>query len=218
MDKFIQLLTLMLAEAKDPATLLKRILTIFVTVLLYLSIAHTGEVVSFLRAFSTNSVIEDMRTQRVTSFPTVAREKSMILFSQTEADAVFVVKYKPDGINDYQNIIAWEGKQPLDKGDMEDRPVNKASQLYKRQLEGFNYSINNEVKVIRYNGVDIPSLRNITFNYVYTCPYFNLNNIYAGYIGIAYTELPVPKAEMAMFEDYLSRLCSSQQRYLGRAI
>lgn len=218
MDKFIQLLTLMLAEAKDPATLLKRILTLFVTVLLYLSIAHTSELVSFLRVFSTNAVIQDIQVQRVTTFPTVAREKSMILFSQTEADAVFVVKYKPDGINDYQNIVAWEGKAPLDKSDMEDKPVNKASQLYKRQLEGSNYVINNEVKVIRYNGVDMPPFKSSTYNYIYTCPYFNLNNIYAGYIGIAYTELPVTRTELSMFEDYLSRLCSAQQRYLGRAI
>ena len=69
---------------------------------------------SFLKTFSTSAVLQDVQTQRIDNFPNVAREKSMVLFSQTGADAVFVVKYKPDAINDYSNIIAWESNAQLD--------------------------------------------------------------------------------------------------------
>lgn len=219
MDKFLQLLTLLLQEAKDPAALLKRVLTIFVAVILYLAINHTTEVASFLKAFSTSAILEDQKIQRVNNFPAVAREKAMMLYSQTRSDAVFVVKYKPDAINDYQNIIVMEGALQLDKEDMADKAVDKTSDLYRKQLEGFNYVVKDTVKqVSRYSGKAIPPFKNVTYKYVYTCPYFNLNNVYAGYIGIAWKEPPVAVEDEPELNDYLAKLCDPQRRALGRSI
>lgn len=218
MEKFLQLLTVLLQEAKDPASLLKRLLTILVAVIIFLFVSNTSEVMSFLKTFSTSSVLQDVQTQRIDNFPNVAREKSMVLFSQTGADAVFVVKYKPDAINDYSNIIAWESNAQLDRADLADKAVNKTSELYRRHLEGFNYAADLSVKVNKYTGSNIPAFKNITFNYVYTCPYFNLNNIYAGYIGIAWKDKPVDTADSEQFNEYLAKLCSPQRRSLGRSI
>lgn len=218
MDKFLQLLTMLLQEAKDPASLLKRLLTILVTVILFFVINNSTEVLSFLKTFSTSAVIQDLRVQRIQNFPNVAREKSMILFSQTNADAVFVVKYKPDAVNEYQNIVAWEGNAQLDKADLADKAVDKTSSLYKRQLEGFTYVVDRDTRTNRYAGMDIPPFKNNEFKYIFTCPYFNLDNIYAGYIGIAWKDVPVEASDLGQFNEYLTKLCDPQRRGLGRAI
>lgn len=219
MEKFLQLLTLLLQEAKDPAALLKRVLTILVSVIVFLFITNTSEVLSFLKTFSTSAVLQDVRQQRQNNFPNIAREKSMILFSQTRADAVFVVKYKPEAINDYQDIVAWESNAQVDKSDLTNKPVDKTSNLYRKQLEGFNYVVEQpQTNYNNYRGLDIPPFKNVVFNYIYTCPYFNLDNIYAGYIGIAWKERPVSQDDLDGFNEYLAKLCSPQQRAIGRSI
>lgn len=134
MDKFLQLLTVLVAEIKNPTTFLLRMMGAILCVILWLIITNTSEVISYLKTFSTSSVLRDVQEQRITNFPSVAREKSMMLFSQTGADAVFVMKYKPESVNDYQNIIAWEGNKPIDQYDLKDKAVDKTSELYRRHL------------------------------------------------------------------------------------
>lgn len=219
MDKFLQLMTLLFSEMKDPTAFLKRLLTLLVGVIIYLFIMYTSEVMSFIQAFSTSAVLEQVRAQRVAEFPSLAREKSMILYSQTHADAVFVVKYKPESINDYQTVIAWEGNAQLDKSDLADKAVNKTSNFYRTQLDGFNYEEKPiEDKKGYYPSIFIPLFKNVNFDYVYTCPFFNLSNIYSGYIAIAWEKVPVTDADLEGFRDYLAKLCSPQQRALGRAL
>lgn len=219
MDKYIQLLSLLLQEAKDPSALLKRVLTALAAILIYFLVANPSQIVSVLKIFSTSAVLEDLKEQRINNFPAVAREKAMILFSQTRADAVFVVKYKPDAVNDYQNIVAWEGVIPLTEGDQADKAVDKTSNLYRRHLEGFNYVVRVDDKnKLKYSGLDIPTFKNFQFDFIYTCPFFNLNNSYAGYIGIAWKEPPVTKEDEAQLSEYLAKLCDPQRRALGRSI
>lgn len=220
MDKFLQLLTVLLSEIKDPTTFLKRILTILLSFILWIVITNTSEVLSYLKTFSTSSVLKDLQEQRVNNFPSVAREKAMMLFSQTGADGVFVMKYKPESINDYQTIVAWEGNKPIDPIDLGDKAVDKTSELYRRHLDGFNYyfMVANTAKPTAYYGKSIPMLKNIKFSFVFTCPYFNLNNIYSGYIGIGWETLPVEQADIEGFKEYLSKLCDPQRRALGRSI
>lgn len=220
MDNFLKLLTVLLTEIKDPATLLKRVGTLAITVIIYFLINNTAEIGTYLKAFSTSSVLEDIQEQRIKNFPNVAREKAMILYAQTKADVVFVVKYKPDAINDYQNIIAWEGNIQIEKADLEDKAVDKTSELYRQHLDGFNYAYDVATKVTtyRYSGVDIPEFKNINFEYVYTCPYFNLNNIYSGYIAMGWKVKPQGTSDPEKFNQYLYRLCNPQRGSLGRSI
>lgn len=220
MDNFLKLLTVLMAEIKDPGTLLKRAGTLLVTVIIYFVINNTAELGSYLKVFSTSAVLEDIQEQRVKNFPNVAREKVMILYAQTKADVVFVTKYKPDAINDYQNIVAWEGNVQIEKTDLEDKAVDKTSELYRRHLDGFNYSYDFTTKtgLSRYSGVDIPDFKNASFEFIYTCPYFNLNNIYSGYIAIGWKKKPIDDADLQKFNDYLFRLCSPQRGSLGRSI
>lgn len=221
MDKFLQLLAVLLTEIKDPTTFFFRMLTAVLAVILYLVLTNTSQVLTYLTSFSTGSVLKDVQQQRVENFPSHAREKAMMLFSQTGADAVFVTRYKPEAVNDYQNIIAWEGNKPIDPYDLGNKAVDKTSELYKRHLDGFFYSqvLNTSAKQnTKYYGKSIPVLKNIKFSFVFTCPYFNLNNIYSGYIGLGWEELPVKITDMDEFKDYLAKLCDPPRRALGRAI
>lgn len=219
MDKFAQLLTLLLSEVKDPKIFLQRILTILLAFVLWVAVTHTSELLSYLQTFSSSAVLQDLKTQRINEFPGIAREKATMLFAQTRADAVFVTTYKPEAINDYQTIIAWEGNVSLDQSDMLPQPIDKTSELYRRQLDGFKYVYNGlTVPTEQYYGNNFPKFRNVQFGFVYTCPFFNLNNVYSGYIGIAWAKVPVQPANMEGFTDYLSKLCNPQIRALGRAL
>lgn len=220
MDKFIQLLTALLSEFKSPKDMLRGMVTVLVAAMLYLLVGHTTEVFSFLSTFSTTAVLQDLQEQRKLNFPNIAREKAMILFSQSKADAVYVVKYKPDAVNDYQNIVAWEGGETLDKKDLNDKAVNKISPLYRTHLEGLSYTVGEDQSNTRpkYSEEGLFPLKDKGYKYVYTCPYFNLNNIYIGYIGLAWKEYPVDAKDNKQFEDYLFRLCESPRRALGRSI
>ncbi len=95
----------------------------------------------------------------------------MVLSLSDGCRCCFVVKYKPDAINDYSNIIAWESNAQLDRADLADKVVNKTSELYRRHLEGFNYASDLSVKVNKYMGLNIPAFKTlllITYTLVHT--------------------------------------------------
>lgn len=222
MENFIKLLGMFLANfGKSPGALLMQSFAVFLAVLTYLLVSYFPSLIQWGQSASTSAILRDIQEQREIKFPSIAREKAMALFLQTQADAVFVMRYEPEAVNDYQKVLVWEGKVPLEKIDYEPRPVDKSSELYSTQLAGENYSSRWEQESEYYRGRNIPSFKNQDFDFVYTCPYFNLNNIYSGYIGIAWNSLDSSKLkgeELHQFEDYLGKVCNSASRYLGRSI
>ncbi|AQT25248.1 holin [Providencia phage vB_PreS_PR1] len=222
MENFLKLLGVIFANfGKSPGALLANVVSVFVAVCLYLIVMHFPALIQWGQSLSTTSVLREIQAQREDKFPAVAREKAMALFLQTQADAVFVMKYEPEAVNDYQRVLVWEGKMPLEKIDYEPKPVDKSSELYSTQLAGENLAVRWDMESEYFKGRNIPTFRNQNFDFVYTCPFFNLNNIYSGYIGIAWNELPMKvedKQSLLNYEEYLGKICNSASRYLGRSI
>lgn len=222
MENFLKLLGVIFANfGKSPGAMLMNIISVFVAVCLYLIVTHFPALIQWGQAVSTTSVMSEIQAQRELKFPAVAREKSMALFLQTQADAVFVMKYEPEAVNDYQKVLVWEGKVPLEKTDYDPRPVDKSSELYTTQLAGENLAVRWDKESVYFKGRNIPTFKNQNFDFVYTCPFFNLNNIYSGYIGIAWNTLPIHTdnvEELRAYEEYLGKICNAASRYLGRSI
>lgn len=222
MENFLKLLGVIFTNFnKSPGALLMNVIAIFITVCTYLLISNFPALIQWGQSVSTTAVLNEIQVQREQKFPAIAREKSMALFLQTNADAVFVMKYEPEAVNDYQKILVWEGKVPIEKLDYEPKPVDKSSELYSTQLAGENLAVRWDMESTYFKGRNIPTFQNQNFDFVYTCPFFNLNNIYSGYIGIAWNELPVkPEDEQNLhdYEEYLGKICNAASRYLGRSI
>lgn len=219
MDNLIKLIRTILENLnQSPGALLSNMVAIFFAVLTYLTVTYFPSLIQYVQSTSTTAVIIEMKKQRELEFPDIAREKIMALYLQTDASAVYVTKYEPEALNDYQKILTWEGKIPLEKIDYEPRPVDKSSNLYTTQLAGSNFVFYSNKEERYILGRNLPTLKNQSFEFVYTCPYFNLNNIYSGYIGIAWDKIPVKDEDLPKYEEYLGKLCAAPARHLGRSI
>ncbi|AUG85132.1 holin [Vibrio phage Ceto] len=210
----------LLQDIKDPKTLLMRVISIFILLVSYLIVTNQSTFFDFAKNFSRTTVVEQVQAERVAQYPRVAKEKASMLYVQANSDAVFIAEYTPKFINNYQDIIAWEGRINVDPSKLRKAVIDKASTTYQNHLVGRNESILFENKLplrgaFVTNGLEYQSLG---IKYMYTCPIFNQANSYSGYIGIAWAEKPFEdKNEKALLEAYLERVCNPQARALGRS-
>lgn len=221
MNKFNLLASLLalLQDIKDPKVLLLRLISVFILLLSYLLITNQSTFFEFTKNFSRNTVIEQVQAERAAVYPRVAKEKAAILYVQANSDAVFIAEYTPKVINNYQDIIAWEGRINVNPSALLKAVLDKSSTTYQNHLVGRNEAIVFEDTPIRgtfvTNGLEYTK---IGISYMYTCPIFNQANSYSGYVGIAWAELPYEdKTEKAQLEAYLERVCNPQARALGRS-
>lgn len=216
----LALLYSLLQDIKDPKTLLLRIVSIFILLISYLIVTNQSTFLDFAKNFSRSTVVEQVQAEKEAKFPRVAKEKASMLYVQANADAVFIAEYTPKFINNYQDIVAWEGKINVDPSKLWKAVVDRSSNTYQDHLVGRNASIIfDDTRPVRgdfvTNGKEYLTLG---IKYMYTCPIFNQANSYSGYIGIAWTEDPyADAAEKTQLEEYLERICNPQARALGRA-
>jgi hypothetical protein len=207
------------SNIKDSKTLALRTVTMFIVLISYLIIMNQGELVQFAQTFSRSTVIEQVQGEREANFPKVAKERATMLFAQSRADEVVVAEYKPRFVNNYQDIVAWEGRLNVDPNQVLNSVLDKNSQMYSLHLLGkhFSYAFKEEKwgdgKFVT-SGTEYTS---IGAKFIYTCPIFNLDNSYSGYIGLVYRELPfLSEDEQHKIEEYLARICTPHARALGR--
>ncbi|ASV43375.1 holin [Vibrio phage JSF12] len=221
MNKFaiLDVLLALLKDVQDPKVFLIRVSTAFILVLSYLVITNQGTFLDFAKNFSKSTVAQQLRGEQEAQYPKVSNEKASILYVQSNSDAVFIAEYTPKFINNYQNIIAWEGKLNVDPTKLTNRVVDRSSTVYQQHLLGKTYPV--KFNEITYRGefvTNAEEYKTLNVSYMFTCPIFNLDNSYAGYVGIAWVELPYQNAkEEEALEEYLERICEPQARALGRA-
>lgn len=222
MDKTTLLASLynLLQDIKDPKTLLMRVISIFILLISYLIATNQSTFFDFAKNFSRSTVVEQVHAEQVAQYPRVAKEKASILYVQANADAVFIAQYTPKFINNYQDIVAWEGKIKVDPAKLQKAVINKSSVTYQNHIVGRNEAVLFE-KVLPSRGEFITNgleFEALGIKYMYTCPIFNQANSYSGYIGIAWVEKPYEDmGEKAQLETYLERVCNPQARALGRS-
>ncbi|QIG60637.1 holin [Vibrio phage VPT02] len=209
----------LLQDIKDPKTLLMRVISIFILLVSYLIVTNQSTLFDFAKNFSRTTVIEQVQAEREAQYPRVAKEKASMLYVQANSDAVFIAEYTPKFINNYQDIVAWEGKINVDPSKLKKAVIDKSSVTYQNHLVGRNQSILFE-KVVPMRGAFVTNgleYESLGIKYMYTCPIFNQANSYSGYVGIAWAEEPYgDKKEKALLEAYLERVCNPQARALGR--
>lgn len=139
-------------------------------------------------------------------FEATAIEQLAIVHSTSGADFSAVYSLRPTNMNYFVDLVAYEGRLPevVDPKNMGGFPVDKTSDEYVAHLNGRYFSSTHEF-------VFIPSKKKVTdYSYLFSCPFFNLDNAYAGSISLMW-EIK-PDIEYSRLES----LCGQSGRILGR--
>ncbi|CCI88827.1 phage holin [Yersinia phage phiR1-RT] len=148
-----------------------------------------------------------LKKDRDVKFNTIALEQLQIVHVSSNADFSAIYSFRPPDLNYFVDMVAYEGKLPstVNEKNLGGFPVDKTSAEYNRHLRGANFSSNSEF-------VFLPSkLKEEDVKYIYSCPIFNLNNVYAGAVSMYWYSIPSIK------EERLAAICGQASRTLGRS-
>lgn len=222
-EALMALLNSLFADIKDAKTLALRAATIFLAMLSYFIVANQGNIIDYAKNFSRDAILNQAKIDTISNYPKKAREVASMLYTQTGADGVFIAEYKPKFINNYEDIIAWEGALSVNPSNMMNLVIDRSSKVYQEQMLGHttDYIFDSKSHATWGSLGFITSGKeytNVGIKYLYSCPIFDLANSYSGYIGIGYKNIPYNNNdEKALLNDYLQRVCVPQARSLGRA-
>lgn len=202
----------LLSEVRDPKTFLLRSLTVVVLLLGWLVINNPDAILKYANEMTRDAIVETLEKERLAKAPTIAKERVSLIYGQVYADLVYVATYEPKQQNDYLKITAKEGDVSDTAWDTRTKlVVRKASKMYNMHLASRNF----------FYGIEDTSYDSLLFNtsairdggihYLFTCPIYSLDNIYAGHIGIGYRQLPEK-----LPQGFLESVCTPNARAIGR--
>ncbi len=219
-DILSALLDTLFTHIKDAKSLALYSVTMFIALISFLVITNQSELLTFTKNFSRNTIIEQFTAERTAQYPKVAKERASMLYTQSSADAVFIAEYKPKFVNNYQDIVAWEGGVSVNPANMLNIVIDKTSSAYQQHVIGHNVAYDFTRDISWSTDSFITSgkeYKTVGIKYLYTCPIFDLDNSYSGYVGIGYSSIPYSdEQEKRMLDDYLERVCNPHARALGR--
>ncbi|UPW39408.1 holin [Escherichia phage vB_EcoM_ESCO47] len=150
-------------------------------------------------------VIQKERDQR---FESAALEQLQIVHISSGADFSAVYSFRPKNLNYFVDLIAYEGKLPttISEKSLGGFPVDKTMNEYLIHLSGRHFDSKTEFAFLPTKS------KTEELNYMYSCPYFNLDNVYAGAVSMYWY-----KGTKIIGEDRLASICNQAARILGRA-
>lgn len=148
-----------------------------------------------------------VKTQEL-KFENTALEQLQIVHVSSGADFSAVFTFRPKNLNYFVDLIAYEGTLPstVDSKNLGGYPIDKTSAEYSTHLSGRYFWTDKEF-------VFLPTKRKPPeISYMFSCPYFNLDNVYAGTVEMYwYNSKPV------LSNERLTSICGQAVRALGRA-
>ncbi|WWP71645.1 holin [Escherichia phage FL04] len=150
-----------------------------------------------------------LQVEKDRNFDNAAQEQLQIVHVSADADFSAVFSFRPKNLNYFVDLVAYEGKLPhtIDEKNLGGFPINKTSEEYRRHLLGKSYFTDKDFQYIPSRE---KKLENIDIGFMYSCPIFNLDNVYSGSIAISWKNKPDIDIEN------LDTLCNQSARILGR--
>lgn len=144
------------------------------------------------------------KQERELKFEKAVVDQLQIAHVSSEAEFSGITEFRPVGLNYFFDLIAYEGKLPeeLNSKNLGGWPVDKTSEEYIEHMNGHYYTTTEHFR--------LPTRNKIENKWLFSCPYYNLNNNYAGSIFMMWPEKPV------ISEDRLNIICSQASRTIGR--
>ena len=191
--------------------LLERVVACVLIITVFLGYSKLDVILQYLKESRYEEYAKILEAKQTEEFTNIAIEQAQIVHTQSKADFTAIYAFRPKDLNYFSDIVAMQGKAPsfIDSRltNTEGRPIDKTSDQYTTHLSGHNF-ISGDEFIFLSSEKDI----NNEVNYMYSCPYFNLANIYSGSIELYYSERP-PEYD----EKRLLGICVFASRVLGRA-
>ncbi|QFR56197.1 putative holin or antiholin [Serratia phage Muldoon] len=146
----------------------------------------------------------DARKDKI--FDEKAAEQLQIVHATTNSDFSAVYSLRPTDFNYFVDLVAYEGTLPstVDVKYLGGFPVDKTSEEYQAHVNGRMFASS-------YEFVFLPTKKKTTdYHYMFSCPYFNLNNVYSGSVSMMWFDKP----DIAY--SRLESICGQAARTLGR--
>jgi hypothetical protein len=123
-----------------------------------------------------------------------------------ENDNTEIVSFRPTNLNYFVDMVGYEGILPdtVDEKNLGGFPIDKTSAEYLAGVNGNYFESSVE-------SVFLPTKKKSSFTYMFSCPFFNLENVYAGTVSLYWYK---QKPDLGF--DRLSSMCGQAGRTLGR--
>lgn len=140
-------------------------------------------------------------------FNTTIQEQLQIVHVSSGSDFSSVYVFRPKNLNYFVDLEVYEGKIPesVDSKNMGGYPVDKTSSEYSKHLSGMSFESHKEF-------IYLPTTdENKKVYYMFSCPYFNIDNIYSGSISMYWFSEP------KINKMRLDPICNQAARAIGRS-
>lgn len=198
-----------LTVAKDGRSRVFNLLTLLMIFFIVFTVYQWDEIKSLYKETRYEVFIEAISFERNQAYLQTVQQQLQILYANSGADLTLVYEYYPPNHHYFYNAVFYEGKLPdgVKLESMKAIPVDKTSNEYITHLNGLNYDSNEAFKFF-------PPELTKDFKYIFSCPIFNLSNVYSGNVTMVwYNE---PELDEKKINDLRAK-CFQSARVLGRA-
>lgn len=198
-----------LTVAKDGRSRLFNLLSLMMIFFIAFTVYQWDEIKHLYQETRFEFYIEAVEFERNKNYLTTVQQQLQILYINSKADLTVVYEYYPPNQHFFYNVIFFEGALPEGKRieDVQAVPIDKTSEEYMTHLNGLPFMSDTKFKFF-------PDELRDAFQYVYSCPIFNLNNVYAGNISMVWYNKP--DLDEQDYKD-LHTMCFQSSRVLGRS-
>lgn len=195
---------------KDDATgkvVLSRVLTVIVLFILVFVWYKGDALMQMYKDSKYDSYTEIIQKERDSKFETSALEQLQIVQASSGADFSAIYTFRPRNMNYFVDLVTYEGRLPqtVNPKNLGGFPIDKTSGEYNAHLTGEFFESDKEF-------VYLPTKKKDgEIKYMFSCPYFNLDNVYSGAVAMYWYDgqATVPEARLAA-------ICRQASRTLGR--
>lgn len=189
---------------KVPFTRLLSVVVLFVMGLIW----YRGpELMTIYKDSRHEAFVTEMKKAADEKFDKTAQEQVQIVHVSSGADFTAVYAFRPVNQNFFVDMVAYQGILPstVNENNLGGYPIDKTSKEYISHLNGDYFESTTE-------SIFLPSKKKTDFTYMFSCPYFNLDNVYGGNIAL-YWYTAGPRYEF----DRLAAICGQAGRMIGRS-
>lgn len=195
---------------KDNATgklLASRIVALIIIFILAITWYRLDMILDYWKTSRYETYAKVLQEDKDTKFETSALEQLQIAHVSSNADFSAIYSFRPRNLNYFVDLIAYEGRLPstVNEKNLGGFPIDKTSNEYTTHLRGAIFSSEDEF-------VFLPTKKKEgELQYIFSCPYFNLDNVYAGTVAMHWYNKPT------ISDQRLAAICGQAARTLGRA-
>lgn len=207
LDLIFGVLDRIFKDANTGKLIFLRIFTVIVLFVLCLIWYKSDDIGQIYRDSKYETYSEIIQKEREIKFDTSALEQLQIVHVSSGADFSAIYSFRPKNLNYFVDLIAYEGTLPksVSEKNLGGYPVDKTSAEYGTHLTAWYFSSTDEFAFL-------PTKKKVTdIKYMFSCPYFSLENVYSGTVSMYWyegTDLKEPR---------LNSICQQAARTLGRA-